>query len=138
MADHGWYGMLGACVVLWGLMTFLPKLAVTSLSPTSCIIYEIAGGLTVALIVLAWPGVKLEFEPRGALLSYAVGICGFLGTLAYFFAVTRGPVALAAPLSALYPIIAVLLGVLLLKEQLSPQQMLGAVLALVSIILMAR
>ncbi len=138
MTDNGWYGTLGLCVLLWGLMTFLPKLAVAKLSPASCIVYEIAGGLTVALIVLLWPGTKLEFEPRGALLSYTVGICGFLGTLAYFFAVTRGPVSLAAPLSALYPIVAVLLGVFLLKEQLSPQQMLGAALALVSIVLMAR
>jgi transporter family protein len=95
------------------------------LPPTSAILYEILGGVTVALIVFLYLGGKAQFDAKGAAISYAVGLLGFTGTLAYFWAVTKGPVSIIAVLSAMYPIIAVLLGVFVLHETLSLRQMLG-------------
>jgi len=137
MANNGWIIAVGLCITLWGLMTFLPKLAVEQMSPTSCILYEVLGGVTVALVVLLWLGFRPEFEWRGAALSYVVGLCGFLGTLAYFYAVARGPVTIIATLSAFYPIIAIALGTIFLKEPITIKQMAGIALAFASMFLLA-
>jgi len=61
-----------ATVLLWGCMVFLPKLALSELSPLSAIIYEICGGLTVALFVLFVIGGRPEFNLRGAAFSYPI------------------------------------------------------------------
>jgi transporter family protein len=125
-----------ATILLWGFMVFLPKLALTELSPLSAIIYEICGGLTVALFVLFFIDGRPEFNLRGASLSYTVGICGFLGTLTYFYAITKGPVSTIATMTAMYPIIAIICGVFFLNETLTIKQTIGIGLSLCGLLLL--
>lgn len=135
----GWFLPVLIAVISWAGMVFLPKLvAQTSLPPTSAILYEILGGVTVALIVFLYLGGKAQFDAKGAAISYAVGLLGFTGTLAYFWAVTKGPVSIIAVLSAMYPIIAVLLGVFVLHETLSLRQMLGIGLSMAGLWLLVK
>ena len=123
-------------VLLWGCMVFLPKLALAELSPLSAIIYEICGGLTVAVFVLIFIGGRPEFNLRGAALAYSVGICGFLGTLTYFYAITKGPVSTIATMTAMYPIVAIICGVFFLNETLTIKQTIGIGLSLCGLILL--
>jgi len=136
--------MIGSWVIaafisffLWGIMVFLPKLAVGYISPPSAIIYEVFGGVTVAFGALVFLGFQPEFNIKGAALSYATGIVGFLGTLAYFYAVSKGPVTIVSAISALYPLISVAAGIVLLHETMSLRQVIGCLMALGSIILLA-
>ncbi|MDR3425738.1 MAG: EamA family transporter [Alphaproteobacteria bacterium] len=126
-----------ATFIFWGLMVFLPKLTVGHIPPSSAIIYEVLGGVTVALITLASLKFHPEFDVRGALLSYFVGIVGFLGTLAYFYAVSKGPVAIVSVITGLYPAIAVLLGIVFLHEPLTWRQGLGCLMALGGVALLS-
>ena len=125
-----------ATVLLWGCMVFLPKLALSELSPLSAMIYEICGGLTVALFVLFFIGGRPEFNLRGAALCYIVGVCGFLGTLTYFYAITTGPVSTIATMTAMYPVVAVICGVFFLNEALTLKQAIGIGLSLCGLMLL--
>lgn len=121
-----------ACFGLWA---FLPKLTVRYLDPKSALVFGTLGAVLVSVVVLAQMGFRAQAEPRGIVLAVLTAIFGFAGTLAYLYAAQRGPVALIATVTALYPVIAILLAVLVLNEPITLRQGLGMVLALVAIVL---
>ena len=123
--------------VLWGLWSFIPKITTKYISPKSAILFEVLGGIIIAIIVLFSLRFKPDIHPRGVLLAITTGILGFLGALLYLYAASKGPISLVAVLSALYPVIAVVLAMIFLKESISVKQGLGLVLALGSMILIA-
>ena len=73
---------------------------------------------------------------RGALLALSAGLLTCLGNIAYYDVLNRGAkAATVVPLTALYPLVTVLLAVLLLKERLNWVQRAGIGLSLVAIYL---
>ena len=133
-----WFFPVMAVIILYGLMTFLPKLALQSIDPVSAMIYEVLGGMVVGLALLCWVGFKPEFSWSGSIISFIVGLCGFGGTLAFFIALTKGPVSLITPLTSFYPLFAVLLAVIFLKETLSIENIIGIALAVISVFLISK
>lgn len=123
--------------VLWGFWSFIPKITTRYISPKSAILFEVLGGMIVAIIVLFSLHFKPDIHPKGVLLAIMSGTLGFAGALAFLYAASKGPISLIAALSALYPVIAVVLAMIFLKEPVSVRQGLGIVLALVSITLVA-
>lgn len=121
----------------WGLWAFLPKLAARYLDPQSSVIYQVLGGLLVGIVVLISLKFQVQFNIPGFTLSLAIGILGFFGAFMYLVAVSRGPLTLVAPITALYPMFAILLGLIFLGETISLKQGLGIGLSLVSIYLIS-
>jgi transporter family protein len=63
----------------------------------------------------------------------------WLGIITFSFALsTGGKASIVVPLTALYPIVTIVLGVAILKEQLTPTHGLCIVFALVAVILLLR
>jgi transporter family protein len=127
---------LGA-MFFWGLWGFIPKITTRYLQPSHAIVYEVAGGIVLAAIVLWLNGFQVEVQPRGMILAMLTGMLGFLGALCFLTAASRGPVTLVASLSSLYPVLSVGLAVLILHETLSLRQSIGIALAIVAMILVA-
>lgn len=123
--------------ILWGLWSFIPKITTRFLTPKSAVLFEVLGGMVVAVAVLASMRFKPDVHPLGVVLALTTGFLGFLGALFFLYAASRGPISLVAVLSALYPVITVLLSVILLKEVITMKQWLGIALGLVSMILIA-
>jgi transporter family protein len=121
----------------WGVWAFLPKITTRYVDPASAVVYEALGGLLVALVVLVLLGFRPATDPRGIGLATLTGALGVAGALAYLYAVTRGPVAVIATATALYPVLAIVLAAALLHEPVSGRQALGVVLALVALVLVA-
>jgi transporter family protein len=132
-----WVVPAAVAFLCWGLWAFLPKLTTRYLDPARSLVYQALGGLLVALVVLAVLGFRAEGDPRGVGLALATGVLGVGGALAYLYAVVRGPVALMATVTALYPVIAVALAAAFLHEPVSARQWLGIGLALVALALVA-
>ena len=124
-------------LVLWGLWSFIPKITTRYISPKSAIVFEVLGGILMAVIVLATLKFKPDIHPKGVLLAMTTGILGFAGALCFLYAASKGPISLVALLSALYPVIAIVLAVLFLHESISIKQGLGIVLGLGAMILIA-
>jgi len=121
--------------VLWGLWSFIPKITTKYISPKSAILFEVIGGILVAIIVLFSLKFKPDIHPKGVLLAITTGILGFTGALCFLYAASKGPISLIAVLSALYPVIAIVLAMIFLNESISIKQGLGIVLGLVAMIL---
>jgi transporter family protein len=133
----GWKLPAFAVFVAWGLWSFLPKLTVRYIDPRSAAVFESFGTIIVALGLLAAMQMRVQFHPAGVALALATGVLGLLGALAFLVAVSRGPVSLITMVSALYPVLTVVLAMLFLGESISLRQGIGMALALVAMVLMA-
>jgi len=123
--------------LLFGLWGFFPKLAVHYISPGSAIVYEVLGVMVVGLVALTLVGFRPEVHPKGILFAVLTGVTGMLGTLFFFYALQTGKVSVVASLTALYPLITILLAVVFLREEVTLRQLLAMALAMVSLILFA-
>lgn len=123
--------------VCWGLWAFVPKITTRYLDPRSAMVFEGVGGVVILLVVLFQIGFKPTWDPRGAGLAVITGLAGTAGALAYLFAVQRGPVALVATISALYPALTLLLSMVFLGETISLKQFVGILLGLCAMVLIA-
>ena len=122
---------------LWGLWSFIPKITTKYIDPKSAVIYEVMGGIILAVIVLFSLHFRIDVHPKGIALGITTGLIGFLGALCFLYAVSKGPVTLVATLSALYPIISIVLAVFFLNETLSVKQGVGIAFGLVAMFLVA-
>ena len=123
--------------VLCGLWSFIPKITIKHISPKSAMLFEVLGGIILAIIVLISLNFKPDIHPKGVFLAIVTGILGFAGALCFLYAASKGPISLVAVLSALYPIIAIVLAIFFLNESITIKQGLGIVLGLGAMILIA-
>ena len=123
--------------MLWGLWSFIPKITTQYINPRSAIIYEVFGAILIAAIVLFSLNFRLDTHPKGVALAITTGMLGFLGALFFLMAVSKGPVTLVATLSALYPIVSILLAIVFLHEALTIRQGVGVGLAILAMVLVA-
>ena len=77
---------------LWGLWSFIPKITTKYISPKSAILFEVLGGMLIAIIVLFSLKFKPDIHPKGVLLAITTGILGFAGALCFLYAASRGPI----------------------------------------------
>ena len=123
--------------VAWGFWGFLPKLTVRYLPPRDAVIYEILGGVLLAVILMVIYGPRLQTDWRGVALSAVTGLVGFVGALLYLRAVVNGPVSLVTTISALYPVLVIAMAYFVLGETINLRQGIGVVMAMTAIYLIA-
>ena len=105
-----------------------PLLTMVGMRLTSVLVF--AG---IGLAVRSHGGVR----PRDLPLIAALGVMDVSANLVFALASTRGMDSVVAVLGALYPVVTVLLGAVVLKERLIPLQRVGVVVALGGVALLA-
>lgn len=123
-------------VVCWAGWAFLPKIALQNLDPKSILIYEVLGGLALALIILVSLNYQLELDLRAGGIAFTSGVLNILGVLCYLHAISKGKIAVVSTISALYPLIVIILSWLILQESLNSKQFLGVGFGILAIILL--
>ena len=134
---NGWIFWTFLAMATFGAWGFFPKLAVIYIKPQSALIYQVMGGLLVGIVSLAMIKFRPETHPMGILYALLTGITGVLGTLFYYVAASRGQISIVASLTALYPLITILLAVVFLHETLVFKQIVGLCFAVAAMILLA-
>jgi transporter family protein len=132
-----------ATIVLWGTWGLVSKIASGGIDAyVNQLLYTV--GLAPLLVFVAWTvskssqGVKREGQRRGIFWAFLTGILGGLGNLAFFQALVKGGKAsVVSPVTALFPVVTVLLALIFLKERLGRVQWLGLALAFVAIYLLS-
>jgi transporter family protein len=66
-----------------------------------------------------------------------VGIVMVAGLMTFYQALEHGKVSVVVPLTAMYPLVTIILAVVVLKEELSPTQGIGVLLAIVAVVLIS-
>jgi len=134
---QSWFLWTILSLVTFGFWGFFPKLAVQYINPQSALIYQVLGGVLVGIVVMAMVGLKPETHPLGILFAMLTGITGVLGTLFYYSAASRGQISVVVSLTALYPLITILLAIIFLDETLNLRQIVGRGFAIGAIVLLA-
>ena len=132
-----WFLPTIATVICWGFWSFIPKITTRYIDPRSAIIYEVIGGIILSIVVLASMKFQIQTHPKGILLAATAGLFGFIGALLFLYAVSKGPVSIIAPLSSLYPILAVIFAIVFLNEVLTIKQGIGILFAVIAVILVS-
>src|SRR5678810_1144709 len=124
-------------LVCWGVWALLARLIGDALSPAQQQTFSTLGLLPVlAALACSKKLTATGNRSRGAAFALGAGTLTCLGNIAYYDVLNRGAkAATVVPLTALYPLITVLLAVAVLKERLNLIQCLGIALSLIAIYL---
>jgi bacterial/archaeal transporter family protein len=118
----------------WGLFT---KLAMDYIDFKSAMIYQSIGVIVIALIGLGMLNFKPAIVPKGIWFAVLTGLCYALGCLFYFIAASKGNIITVVTLTALYPLVTIILSYFIFSEPISVKKLFGIMLALSAIFLMS-
>ena len=127
-------------VFLWGAWGLESKFVVDRISPwLNQVVFSIGIIPLLVWMVFAKNLRRVSGEAqKGALYGLITGILGGTGNIALCLALARGgKAAVVVPLVGLAPLVTVILALLFLKESLNGVQIVGLVLALISIFLLS-
>lgn len=79
-----------------------------------------------------------NFSQKFLLYSCASGLCLVLGSIGFAIASGKQKLSIVVPLAATYPVVALLYGLIFLRENLSTQQLIGALLLIAGSVLVTR
>ena len=121
-------------LVSWGCWALISKLIGDALSPEASQALSTLGLLPVIVgLAVAKTPPPSGSAKLGVALAFFAGILTCLGNIAYYALLNSAKAVTVVPLTALYPLVTVLLAVLFLKEKLNALQIAGIVFALVAI-----
>lgn len=120
---------------LWGLFS---KLAIAHIDSKSALIFQTAGVLLVGLITLTMLDFKPATDMKGLSFGLLTGIAYGVGCLFYLIAADKGKIITVVTLTALYPLVTIVLSYFLLRETISIKQFIGVLFALAAIYLMSQ
>jgi transporter family protein len=124
-------------MALWGLWGVLSKVATRHLPPQGVYLLTITGHLVVMTYVLS-RGFPLAWQPVGVAAALAAGLCMAFGLLTFFMALAKGEASVVVPVTALYPVVTVVLSLALLQESFSLRRAGGVVLAMAAVWLLSK
>ncbi len=127
-----WFWFAIVTLVSWGVVGMLQKLSTNYISAESSLIWLVVGYLL--LEPLLYPGRSVLHYSRWN-LAWAVisGTLNALGALALFAALkSGGKASIVSPLTALYPLVVILLVPFLLHESISGLQGIGVICTLIA------
>ena len=138
-----WLAWSAATIVLWGTWGLVSKVASAGLDAAVNQVLYTAG--LAPLLVFAVVAVRRREAGQaragraaGDFWAFLTGILGGLGNIAFFLALARGGKAsVVAPVTALFPMVTVLLALAVLGERLGRRQWAGLALAFAAIYLLS-
>jgi len=131
-----WFAYSILCVFCWGAWALLAKLGSREISAEGSQFLFAWGAVPVAVLLLAARGWKLEKNLPGIGYSVANGILSGVGGWALFAAYrTGGNTSIITTVTAMYPLISVMLAVAVLRERLTRLHVLGLAFAAVAFII---
>ena len=136
MHKHIMYSLVAT--VLWGFWAILVKVSSTRIGHwPSVFVYTLFSFALVLILFFSTNQSLQKVDTIGFIQAAVAGIVGGLALVFFQKAVSCGPVSTSTAISALYPVIAIVFGVLFLKEQLSQLNYLGIGLAVIAGILIS-
>jgi bacterial/archaeal transporter family protein len=122
------------CFGLWG---FFSKFSVMHLDAKSGLVYQTFGVLLTGLLMLAFMKFKPAADAKGISFALLTGVAYGVGCFFYLLAASKGKLITVVTLTALYPLVTMLLAYWLLKEAINYKQCLGIILAISAIVLLS-
>lgn len=125
-------------LLLFGVWGITAKLAMRGIGLQIVIWAQIASTAIFPIYFIIFKGLlPLKLEAGPVILALITGAMGIGGTIMLYVLLRVAPTSIIIPLSALYPVITIILSFLILREQITPQQWLGIAFAIAAIALLS-
>jgi transporter family protein len=134
----GWLVYALLALVLWGLWGVFSKVASTYLPSWVIFLVELGVYLLVGVFIWGFLRTPVNWTFSGMAAAVAAGFAGGFALFFFLKALASGPAAVVVPLTSLYPVITVVLGVTFLQETLSLRQLAGIILAAMAVWLLSQ
>ena len=134
-----WWALLTALV--WGCVPVLEKLGLAKIPALAGIFYRSLGVVlgVVLLFFFQFPEIKKTFAhvPQGFWYLIAGGfLASFVGQFFFYNALKNGEASKVVPLAATYPLVAFIIGILVLGEKLTLLKAGGIAFVILGVILL--
>ncbi len=124
-------------IVLWGVVGLFQKMGANHSSANSLLVWTTAGYIVLLPFLYSYSHL-LALPGRSILLGLITGLTNALGAWCLYAAMEKGAAAsVVVPLTALNPLLTVILAVLFLGERLTLIQIAGIVLAVIAAVLLS-
>lgn len=133
----GWLIPAILALLIWGFWGLFPKLACEHISPVSALLFQTIGSVTMVTIILISTKFKIDLNSRGIMFAVMGGAAGTLGSVFYNTAAKSGKISVVVALTAMYPMVTILLSYFWLGEPLTGKTMVAISLALSSIVILS-
>jgi len=132
-----WFWFAAVVLITWGVVGLLQKLSTNYISAESALIWLVVGFLLLTPVF--YPGKALfSYSTRSLVYILASAALNATGAWALLSAMkSGGKASLVVPLTALYPLVVVLVAPLFLRESISMLQGLGVACALAAVVLLS-
>lgn len=127
-----------AIIILWGLWAFLFKIGVEKIGINKALFYAYITGIILSISIISYffPKIDVRIE-KGCIYIIIATLVGFIGTILWYIALQKYKASIIVSFTALYPLVAVLLSILILKEKISLPNAIGILLAIIAGILLS-
>jgi transporter family protein len=132
-----WLSSAFLALFSFGLWGFFSKFSVLHLDAKSALVYQTIGVLLTGLLMLGFMKFKPAVDAKGISFALLTGVAYGVGCLFYLMAASRGKLITVVTMTALYPLVTMLLAYWFLHEAINFKQCLGIILAIAAIVLLS-
>lgn len=127
--------------LLWGMTPILDKLGADRTSATAIMAVRFTTTFLCVIPLYFMPTVReelarMEGRTMGIIISAAV-LSAIFGIYLYFLAMKKMEATKVTPICATYPLVTLLMGILLLHEQITWTKVIGTILAVAGVVLIS-
>lgn len=134
---NDWFILGIVALFLWGFWGFFPKLATNYIDPKSILIFQSIAGAVFAVVILISTNFRTATHTKGITFAFLSGLFGSMGSLLFLYSLSKGKASIVVAMTALYPLVTILLAFLILKEPITLKQGIGLFLALIAILFLS-
>lgn len=124
-------------MVTWGVWVVFADLATRTLDPEVAMVISYLAGAAVAVAYIISQGSVPAFSDVGVGYALVGGLFSGVGGVSYYAAIQFGDVSVVSTITALYFVVAAVLGVLFLGESISARDVAGIALAVGAVTLLS-
>ncbi len=137
MKDWLFFSLLS--IMFWGVSGFFMKLGTNYIDPKLGFFYQMLGGFLVSIFTASFliSNIFNLTSKLGFWYPFLAGLTGGIGTFFLLKAYEKGNLSIVTVLTALYPIVTILLAFLILKEKITILQAIALILSIIAIILLS-
>lgn len=128
------YFLIFIATFFWGLWGFFGKLAANKIGVQA----SFWNGITLALVIIIYLLLTNQLLPiksssSGILFALSAGIASGLASVVFYILLEKSPAGYLVTLTALYPLVTIILSVIFLHESLSSTRIIGFIFALIAL-----
>lgn len=124
-------------MVAWGLWTVLADVATETIEPTMAMVLSYATSVTIAVAYVVLSDTEVTLAGEGVGLALGAGVFAGVGAIAFYTGLEAGRTGVVTTVSAMYFVVAAVLGVVLLGDTFGLREVAGVGFAVIAVVLLA-